>query len=184
MAAHFANVLSSHPLAVLAGLRPSRKAIGRLLHCARVIGGAGAAGVALAAVDTWAGKAAALPESLRTVIADLRSSFEAPQEVADEDKGAGDVPAELPDDWLAWARWVADGAPPALARRRLEERAATWSVEPLGAAPGAEELAQHLGNAGVSAGDVTQAAFPHLFEAFVVAPRSPSPPGGSSTPLF
>lgn len=68
---------------------------------------------------------------------------------------------------------MADGAPPALARRRLEERAATWSVEPLGAAPRAEELAQHLGNAGVSAGDVTQAAFPHLFEAFVVDPEKP-----------
>ncbi len=143
-------------LSLYAALPPSRRSIGRMLQCAQTIGRADAAQTALAAVDALPGADANLPDYLRATVSALKALAAPPTPTKKQ-----------PNTWLAWARWVAEGADPAEALRILEERGADWPIEPYLAPSEAEELARHLGNACVSANAAMQAAFSHLFEAFV-----------------
>jgi hypothetical protein len=155
-------------LSLYAALPPSRRSIGRMLQCAQTIGRADAAQTALAALDAVFGAEANLPDYLRATVSALRAHMAPPLPAKEH---SGEQPASafaVPDSWLEWARWVAEGADPAEARQILEERCAGWPIEPYHAPVEAEELARCLGNACVSANTaVVQAAFPHFFEAFV-----------------
>jgi hypothetical protein len=154
-------------LSLYAALPPSRRSIGRMLQCAQTIGRADAAETALAALDAVSGVEANLPEYLRATVSALRALIAPPALVKAQ---SGERPASafaVPDNWLDWARWVAEGAHPAEARRILEERCAGWPISSYHLPAEADELARCLGNACVSASGVMQAAFTHLFEAFV-----------------
>ena len=154
-------------LSLYAALPPSRRTIGRMLQCAQTIGRADAAQAALATLDAVSGAEANLPDYLRATVSMLRALMAPPAPAKGYSEEQPTSAFALPDSWLDWARWIAEGADPTDGRRNLEERCAGWLVEPYRVPTEAEELARHLGNACVSANAVMQAAFPHFFEAFV-----------------
>ncbi len=149
----------------------------RLLACASVIRDPRSARIALNAVDCRPEDAQALPDTLKIKIQELRELAAAPQSdiAGDISVDAGPVQrAGVPDDWLAWMRWLVGGAPIDAARQLLDERSATWTVEVLRRDPSeVAELARLLGNADGAVAEVVQHAFPRLFQAFVADPDEP-----------
>lgn len=154
-------------LSLYGALPPTRRSVGRMLQCAQTIGRTDAAQTALAALEALSGADAELPEYLRATISKLKGII-APSSPVKEPSGEEPLAApQVPDNWLEWVKWVAEDNDPVKARRILEERCASWPTKPYLIPAEAEELARLLGNASVIANPVVQAAFPHLFEAFV-----------------
>lgn len=150
-----------------AAMPPTRRSVARMIQCAQTIDNADAARTTLAALSRIPEAEATLPQSVRTIIEGLRVL--AKPQLAEETAlpAATETLLSGPENWHEWAKWVADGAPADLAVRTLEQRCGNWTIEPYMRPEIAEELAQHIGNAALSAADVIQRAFPHLYQAFV-----------------
>lgn len=168
----FDNMEFDRALDLYASLPPSRHIVGRMLHCAKQIGTARAAKIASDAVDMWSEGPQALTTNLKAALADLRSQFLAAVSVA---APVSPVVSTDPDDWPAWTKWVADGAPPVEANRKLQDRAAAWPTNALADPLQAQAFADELGRAAYEQPGIVQLAFPQLFEAFVASTDTPLP---------
>jgi hypothetical protein len=167
--AAFENAEFDRALELFCKIPPTRTVIARILQCARLNASPKAAKLATKAVDAWGESPDTLPEALKGILADLRKQITPAADASVTTTGSSPALQTSPDDWLAWAQWVAEGAPKPDALRTVRERAATWSTEPYRYPPKAQEIADHLGNASLRSPDVIQAAFPHIFEAFVAS---------------
>ena len=164
-------------LNLYAALPISRYIIGRLLACAKMIRKPYAAQVALAAVDAWPEGVQNLPLPVKNVVADLRAfiaSMTTNAEITDNARTIASQAADMPNDWLSWARWIVSGAHPGQALRLLEENSVVWSVDALQKnQKDIIELSYILGNASGDAARVVQQAFPYLFEITAVGSDQP-----------
>jgi hypothetical protein len=171
----FENAEFDRALELFCEIPPTRSVIARILQCAKLNASPKAAKLATVAVDAWGVSSDTLPEALRVILADLRKQVTPAADASVKTTGPAPALQALPDDWLAWAQWVAEGAPKADALRTAQERAATWATDPYRYPPKAQEIGDHLGNASLRSPDVIQAAFPHIFEAFVNSHDAPLP---------
>lgn len=163
-------------LGLYAAISPTRKSVARMLQCANTIKTTAAAITALAALARVPDTEAALPQSLRTIVTELRAlPGTAEASTAPADGTIMESTTFEPDDWYDWAKWLGAGASSKQALEILEQRCGNWSIESHLQRHAAEELAQQIGNAALADGETVQKAFPHLFRAFVGETEEPRP---------
>ncbi len=154
-------------LQLYAAAPPARRSVARMIQCASTIRTAEAARTTIAAIALIPEIEAALPESVRTILADLRLLVDPVPTDASPASITALAQASSPESWHDWAKWVAEGAAREAATSALDQRCGNWPIAPYLQRQAAEELGQQLTSAALSAADIVQIAFPYLYQAFV-----------------